>query len=279
VTGAYRRWFMAFDEFLGRVLDAAAGTDTTVLVFSDHGFGPVQQYFHVNRWLLRRGYLHLRDASALGRPDGLLTAIDWDRTRALLPQRVRRPAPQPARPRAARDRRGGRGGRRAAQPRSPPTCTRSTTGRPARSRPGSCAGDACYRGPLAYDRPDLLVRLRGFSTLCRIDGRGTDLLDPDGPLFVAADGPEHYRGSHRRPVCSRRGGRAAAGRAVQRARRGICPTVLHLLDLPLDATIDGRILGELLARRTPRARRASRKPPTSPRARDRTSTTRTKKPQ
>jgi predicted AlkP superfamily phosphohydrolase/phosphomutase len=257
VTGAYRRWFVAFDDFLGRVLDAAADAGTTVFLFSDHGFGPVQQYFHVNRWLLRRGYLHLRDASALGKPDGLLTAIDWERTRAYclseygdlrLNLRGREPLGIVA-PGAEAD---------ALLDALTADLRALDDGTPGPVATGIVRGDACYHGPLAGDGPDLLVRLRGFSTLCRIDGRGTDLLDPDGPLFVAADGPEHYRGSHRET-----GLLAAWGAGVERpaepfAARAedLCPTVLHLLELPLDATIDGRVLGELLA--PPHAARAPR---------------------
>src|SRR5262249_20886981 len=107
---------------------------------------------------------------------------------------------------------------------------------------------ALYHGPFADEAPDLVVRLRDHATLCRIDGRGRDLLDPDGPLFVPADRPEHYRGAPRRA-----GFLAGIGPLVRRPAHALIadaadltPTVLHCLDLPLDRELDGRVLGEML---------------------------------
>lgn len=37
------------------------GEDTLVIIMSDHGFGPLKGFIHLNNWLLEKGYLVLRD--------------------------------------------------------------------------------------------------------------------------------------------------------------------------------------------------------------------------
>lgn len=47
------------DGILGRLLQAA-GNETCTMVVSDHGFGPLNYYMHLNTWLLRKGYLKFK---------------------------------------------------------------------------------------------------------------------------------------------------------------------------------------------------------------------------
>jgi predicted AlkP superfamily phosphohydrolase/phosphomutase len=243
VSAVYRRWFEAFDAFLGRLLDSGS----TVVLFSDHGFGPVEGYFHVNRWLHREGLLCVRDRGALGTPDGLLTAIDWDLTRAYalgeygeirLNRRGREPLGVVAPGAEAQALVGELTAR-----------LRVLADADGRVVEEIRRGADVYEGPFADEAPDLVFRLRGHRILCRIDGRGRDLLEPDGPLFVPADRPEHYRGAHRLE-----GLLAAWGPLVRRPAEplaahaaDLAPTVLHLLGLPLDRAMDGRVLHEMLA--------------------------------
>jgi len=51
--------FRAFDRALPELL-AAAGAQTTVVILSDHGFGPLYWNIHLNNWLLRHGFLKLK---------------------------------------------------------------------------------------------------------------------------------------------------------------------------------------------------------------------------
>jgi predicted AlkP superfamily phosphohydrolase/phosphomutase len=47
------------DTILGKMLEAA-GDNTYVMVVSDHGFGPLNYYMHVNAWLVERGYMKVK---------------------------------------------------------------------------------------------------------------------------------------------------------------------------------------------------------------------------
>jgi predicted AlkP superfamily phosphohydrolase/phosphomutase len=74
---------------------AMAGTETSIIIASDHGFGPTVEVFHLNAWLHQRGYLVWADAATIEQkhPEtlGLGTMarrfyeIDWDKTTAYCP--------------------------------------------------------------------------------------------------------------------------------------------------------------------------------------------------
>lgn len=51
--------FKKIDAQLARLIEAA-GANCSVILASDHGFGPIsRKFFHTNRWLVSRGHLHL----------------------------------------------------------------------------------------------------------------------------------------------------------------------------------------------------------------------------
>jgi predicted AlkP superfamily phosphohydrolase/phosphomutase len=86
------RYFRALDEMIAELV-ALARPDATVVLASDHGFGPTRDVFHVNSWLEREGYLVWAEgeSTAEGRADtevgfGEVTrhlhALDWTRTLA-----------------------------------------------------------------------------------------------------------------------------------------------------------------------------------------------------
>ncbi len=54
IASVYER----MDQALGRLLEAA-GPETSVLMVSDHGSGPLTDAFFLNNWLRKKGYLHL----------------------------------------------------------------------------------------------------------------------------------------------------------------------------------------------------------------------------
>ncbi len=59
VAHAIQRVYQQADEIIAKFL-ATAGDDTYVLVVSDHGFGPQENYLHLNAWLAQRGYLKFK---------------------------------------------------------------------------------------------------------------------------------------------------------------------------------------------------------------------------
>ena len=75
--------YRALDGFLGDVMNQMHSHDT-LMVVSDHGFGPWLRELNLNRWLIERGWLTLLDPQ---RPVRLLK--DW--ARRLLPRPLLRP--------------------------------------------------------------------------------------------------------------------------------------------------------------------------------------------
>ncbi len=47
------------DERVRRIVEAA-GPDTTLLIMSDHGFGPIRRFVNMNMWLWQHGFLHFK---------------------------------------------------------------------------------------------------------------------------------------------------------------------------------------------------------------------------
>jgi predicted AlkP superfamily phosphohydrolase/phosphomutase len=71
--------YVRMDEMLGRVL-RHVDERTILLVLSDHGFTSFRRGVNLNAWLLREGYLALKDG-ATGEGE-YLRDVDWTRTRA-----------------------------------------------------------------------------------------------------------------------------------------------------------------------------------------------------
>jgi predicted AlkP superfamily phosphohydrolase/phosphomutase len=68
------------DRAIGQAM-AKAGTDTPLLVISDHGFAPFNRAVHLNSFLMREGFLALDDPSKTG-DEELFTHVDWTKTLA-----------------------------------------------------------------------------------------------------------------------------------------------------------------------------------------------------
>lgn len=61
MAGAIQECYRQIDAALGELI-AAAGPDVHLIVMSDHGFGSLERYIHINAWLRQRGYLRLKRA-------------------------------------------------------------------------------------------------------------------------------------------------------------------------------------------------------------------------
>lgn len=75
-----RTIYIKMDEVLGHTLENI-DDDTTLIVMSDHGFGPFYRQFNLNSWLYENGYVSLRNPSMRGRLDFFIN-VDWNKTTA-----------------------------------------------------------------------------------------------------------------------------------------------------------------------------------------------------
>lgn len=87
-------YFREIDRFLAEIV-AMGGEDASVIIASDHGFGPTVEVFYLNEWLHQRGYLAWANAAnieqkhpetlGLGTMARRFYEIDWDKTTAYCP--------------------------------------------------------------------------------------------------------------------------------------------------------------------------------------------------
>ena len=73
-------YYQHLDRCVGRLI-AAAPSDTSVMLVSDHGARPLLGGICINEWLIERGYLVLRNKPSRVTPFSKLE-VDWGRTRA-----------------------------------------------------------------------------------------------------------------------------------------------------------------------------------------------------
>lgn len=78
-AGALDRSYEWMDAIVGRLQKELAPEDTLVLM-SDHGFGSYRRGFHLNRWLVQAGYLHLKPGVKVSAR--LFRGVDWSKTKA-----------------------------------------------------------------------------------------------------------------------------------------------------------------------------------------------------
>lgn len=172
------------DAALGQVL-AAAGDDCSVLVVSDHGFGPGHRGVRLHHLLAEGGFCRLADEAVAGGacdlPDreleraGRLPALDWPRTTAYMPC----PGSFAVNLNLAGRQRHGR---------VPPSERRATLDRVATfllsqrdPQTGQVVfqdavpGETAYAGPFARSAPDLLLVPASPTTMV--------LCDADGPTW------------------------------------------------------------------------------------------------
>ncbi len=72
-------WYIRMDTMVGSVVERI-GSETPLIILSDHGFTSLDRYVHLNSWLAQNGYLVFKDNSKGGGP--LFDNVDWSKTRA-----------------------------------------------------------------------------------------------------------------------------------------------------------------------------------------------------
>jgi predicted AlkP superfamily phosphohydrolase/phosphomutase len=74
--------YRQMDRMLQRVFDEVDITDpkNLVMVISDHGFKPFDRSINLNAWLMKNGYLKLKDGAETS--EEWLRGVDWSQTKA-----------------------------------------------------------------------------------------------------------------------------------------------------------------------------------------------------
>jgi predicted AlkP superfamily phosphohydrolase/phosphomutase len=78
-ANAIENLYVRMDQLVGRTMAKCAGTDTLLMVLSDHGFTTFRRGVDLNRWLEQEGYLVVDDER---RGEDYLAGVDWSKTRA-----------------------------------------------------------------------------------------------------------------------------------------------------------------------------------------------------
>lgn len=258
-------FFHLLDDAIGQI-EAALPEDTTLIVLSDHGFGPCNHRIYMNHWLQEIGLLHLRPTKASSgwrrmvrrwvecldvfglrhrlpvRARSLLTAnpylrVDWSRTVAysatatelgfFVNLRGREPFGCVA-PGDEYEAVRDQLINALADLRHP------TSGEPLIDR--AYRREEVFTGPYVDQAPDVLYTFREPADIMP----KTDL--DTGRLFGPIEPPES--GSHRRSgIIVLHGPRLDQSVGLEGASiADIAPTILHLLSVPIPHHMDGRVL-------------------------------------
>ncbi len=272
IANGYRK----VDEAIGRIR-REVGDDLTVIVMSDHGFGPLHECFFVNAWLLQKGYLTLRRTLSwqfkTGRTSVLriLSRLGLGFLRPLLPERLS----QLGIPRLKRVPKGwqelvdwsrtrayasglmgidvnlqGREPHGIVSPGEEWEALLQDLTRELRALRHPVTGDRmvdtvlrkeeAYTGPYVEAATDLLFAMKGLACLPH-PGHVTSRR-----LFGAP--PIGWNGTHRfEGILSMRGPKVRRSVFVKQTQIvDLAPTILHLFDLPVPEDMDGRVLVEAM---------------------------------
>lgn len=283
ILQVYRR----VDQHLGDLVAEMPG-DTTLLIISDHGAGPIDKVVYLDRWLARQGWLGLRSSSLraelLMRAVGLgqrylppalkarlrgqadtraqvesvlrFGAVDWKRTRAFawgnqgnINLNLAGREPQGnVRPGAEADRLKSEIVSSLLELRDPET--------------GETVVQAVFRreeiysGPMTALAPDLLIRWRGDRYVAKTLYQRTGGKIFGRRLVFGRAGSTYaleQTGTHTmQGICLCYGARVVAGTRFDGARLlDLAPTILWLLDVPIPAQMEGQVLADAFCRAQP----------------------------
>lgn len=264
ITRAYQR----MDEMVGELCQTA-GPETTVVILSDHGFGPLEKVFYVNKWLYEAGYLKLSWPTLVQ----VLKTLRWEKrsptfekilaklhlgglNRKLPPDLLGRkvgyvrPAFRPPRPEIDWNRTRAFGANHGIYVNSSQDAERQSLRRELEQRlwelrdpeDGGEVTDTIvkrediYSGAFAERGPDLVFRLRGMRYLQNDAFTRGEVFTPRRVGTHRMEGVFLAKG----PGIDR--GKGISGACIV----DVAPTVLHLLGLPVPEDMDGKVLVDAL---------------------------------
>jgi predicted AlkP superfamily phosphohydrolase/phosphomutase len=251
-----REYFAELDKLIGELADLFPD-DTTIVVASDHGFGPQVRTFFVNSWLAQKGYLTWQDPNrpadapatslGLGQLARHVYKINWTRTCAFAPlpsgngihivrQDEAHPAGVPDHEYRRFREQLAAGLKEVVDPETGEAVVKAVWTR-----------DEIFSGPNLELAPDLTLELQDGGLISILDSpypvrrrpcpAGTHR--PDGVL--AMTGPGLRQGVQLEPL----------------SILDVAPSMLFSLDLPLSSDLEGRLIPEMfrpeaLSQRPPR---------------------------
>lgn len=275
---AIGRLWERVDETVGLVADIADREDATLLLVSDHGFGPIKQTFHSNTWLESEGFLipteqspvqklrtkyfpYLRKVvepvvTAIPRLNDLamsvgrsmrgspIDSVDWDQSIAVASKQgltlgmIYMLSDDPA------DRK--------------KVITALLNLRDADDDPIDIevySPDELYEGPKVELGPDILFSVEDFT--CAVDPRysANNTIVTTGPPSAARSGGHRMEG-----IYCISGSGVKSGDGTDASLLDIAPTILYTLDEPIPTVMDGEVLKTAFTDETRDARTEHRKP-------------------
>lgn len=242
VRAVHERIWAGIDDTVGK-LRAWAG-DGTIMIVSDHGFGPLHKDVYLNHFLEQAGLLVFR-AGHEGAP--FADAVDWRKTRAYsfgyfgninLNLRGREPLGCVEQ------------GREAEELKRALIATLATLRDPETHQPivdSVLRREEVYSGPHVEDAPDLLLIMRDYAYMTR-DGYESvrhGIVGP--PMSLNSERPAHT-GNHRLDgIFMIAGPGVRPGAEVGQATLlDVAPTVLYALGMPAPG-MDGHVLRQAFA--------------------------------
>jgi predicted AlkP superfamily phosphohydrolase/phosphomutase len=233
-------YYREMDRLLAQIADLA-GPEATIVIASDHGFGPQTGTFFVNAWLEQRGYLAWADGQApvASRPGELgveqlarhVYLLDWDETRAYVPT----PSGNGVYLVVAKDERG------YGIPEADYAAWRDRLAEELRRYTDPASGESvvsrvwareeAYDGPYAELAPDLTLELR--------DGGLVSILASDVPFKPRAE----PSGTHRpQGIFGARGPELREGTQLESLSiLDVAPLLLYSLGLPIPEALEGKV--------------------------------------
>jgi predicted AlkP superfamily phosphohydrolase/phosphomutase len=261
--------YQRVDRFLGDVL-RELGKEVPLVIYSDHGFGPLHKYFYITNWLLENGFLALKEEGDLKRRKKvgsliyrmginrlkpfvplkllkkvvqhafpgyhhLIPLIDWNRTKAFFPTVAGQSIYINMR---------GRESAGIVPPGNACEEVKQTLTEKLDEWVKSGVIDKIHRREAIYDgtyvenAPDLIIEM----------GKGYQLQEGLGPALLTApmDGVTLVSGQHRKEgIFLIRGEGVKEGVEIKSARIiDVAPTLLYLHGIPIPRAMEGHVLKE-----------------------------------